>query len=91
MLLPWFAVIHLPLVLWFGIVNIADWTCPLTPLEKSYRSLAGEDEFEGGFVQNYIGPLVKLKISPRQLELLAGVAVLLWNILIYILIIYSVF
>ncbi len=89
-LMPWFAVIHLPLALWCSIVNIANWTCPLTPLEKNYRSMAGERKFEGGFVQNYIGPLVTLKISPRQLELLAGFIVLLWNIPIYILIGYFV-
>jgi hypothetical protein len=84
-LLPWFAIIHLPLALWCGVVNIANWTCPLTPLEKKYRSKAGERKFEGGFVQNYIGPFVKLKISPRKLELLIGFTVLLWNIPIYIL------
>jgi hypothetical protein len=90
-LLPWFAIIHLPLALWCGIVNIADWTCPLTPLEKIYRSMAGEGKFEGGFIQNYIGPFVKIKMSPRQLELIAGFAVFLWNIPIYILIGYFVF
>ena len=90
-LLPWFAIIHLPLAVWCSVVNIADWTCPLTPLEKAYRSEAGQEKFEGGFVQNYIGPFVKLKISPRQLELLAGFAVLVWNVPIYILIGYFVF
>jgi hypothetical protein len=90
-LMPWFAVIHLPLALWCGIVNIANWTCPLTPLEKKFRSVAGQEKFEGGFIQNYIGPFVKLKISPRQLELLAGIAVLLWNVPVYICIWYFVF
>ena len=89
--MPWFAIIHLPLALWCVIVNIADWTCPLTPLEKVYCSMAGERKFEGGFIQNYIGPLVKLKVTPRRLELLAGFAVFIWNMLIYIFIWYFVF
>jgi len=90
-LAPWFSVIHLPLAVWCGVVNIADWTCPLTPLEKIYRVMAGEGKFKGGFVQNYIGPLVRLKVSPRQLELLAGFAILVWNVPIYIFIWYFVF
>jgi len=89
--LPWFAAIHLPLALWCGVVNIAIWACPLTPLEKSYRRKAGEKQFDGGFVQNYMGPLLKLKVSPRQMELLVGLAVLVWNIPIYMLIWFFVF
>jgi hypothetical protein len=45
---------HLAAVAWgAGIVAIG-WDCPLTPLEKQFRRLAGEQGYEGGFVDRYI-------------------------------------
>jgi hypothetical protein len=45
---------HLASVAWgVGIVTIG-WECPLTPLEKHFRRLAGERGYRGGFVDHYI-------------------------------------
>ena len=33
-------------------------TCPLTPLEKSLRTSAGEAGYEGGFVEHYLVGLI---------------------------------
>lgn len=77
---PW---VHLPIVVWSSIVNLAGWTCPLTPLEKRLRIAGYGAGYEGGFVQHYIGPLVYPRGMPRQLELVAGVSVVLWNGLVY--------
>lgn len=44
-------------------VNLANWTCPLTPLEKDLRQAAGQQAFEGSWVQNCIEPLVRPLIS----------------------------
>ena len=74
--------VHLPVVLWSGVVNLASWTCPLTPLENVCRRHAGE-AFEGGFIQHYVGSLVYPKGMPRKLELIAGGSVLVVNALIY--------
>ncbi|MEX2470178.1 MAG: DUF2784 domain-containing protein, partial [Pseudohongiellaceae bacterium] len=38
---PASAWLHLPVVLWSSLVNLAHWTCPLTPLEKNLRRRAG--------------------------------------------------
>jgi hypothetical protein len=83
---PGWALVHVPVVLWSSIVNLAAWTCPLTPLEKSLRLSAGQSDYRGGFVQHYIGRLVYPKGMPRQMELVAGVSILVWNALVYALV-----
>ena len=78
--------LHIPAVLWSSIVNLAGWTCPLTPLEQGCRSRVGPS-YEGGFVQHYIGSAVYPRGMPRQLELVAGTSILFWNVLVYALLI----
>ena len=78
----WWA-LHAPAVLWSAIVNLAGWTCPLTPLEQELRRRAHVVGYEGGFVAHYIGPLVYPRGMPRRLELTAAVSITLWNGLVY--------
>ena len=80
---PAWAWLHLPVVLWSSIVNLAGWTCPLTPMENRLRVAGYGAGYEGGFVHHYIGPLVYPRGMPRQLELVAGVSILLWNGVMY--------
>lgn len=77
------AFLHVPVVIWSSVVNLADWTCPLTPLEKDLRRTAGRNGYEGRFVEHYIGPLVYPGGMPRRLELVAGVSIVAWNALVY--------
>ena len=74
---------HLPAVLWSSIVNLKGWTCPLTPVEKSLRTRAGQSGYPGGFIQHYIGRAVYPRGMPRQLELVAGISILAGNLLVY--------
>jgi len=75
--------IHLPVVVWSSVINLASWTCPLTPIENFLRQRAGRDGYQGGFVQHYVGPLVYPGGMPRRLELVAGVSIVAWNGLVY--------
>ncbi len=75
--------VHVPIVVWSSVVNLAGWTCPLTPLENRFRAAANEAGYEGGFVQHYIGSIVYPQGMPRRLELIAGVSVALWNAVLY--------
>lgn len=75
--------VHIPTVIWSSVVNLANWTCPLTPLEKSLRERAGQRAFEGGWLQNYVEPLVRPLGMPRRMELVAGVSVIVWNLIVY--------
>ena len=55
---PRLAWLHLPALAWAAAVMAFGWTCPLTPLEKRLRTLAGETPYEGGFVQRYLEPVL---------------------------------
>jgi len=80
---PGWAWIHVPIVVWSSVVNLAGWTCPLTPLENRLRAKANGAGYKGGFVQHYIGPLVYPQGMPRRFELIAGIAVVVWNAVLY--------
>lgn len=75
--------VHIPAVVWSSIVNLASWTCPLTPLERSLRERAGQQAFEGSWIRNYIEPLVRPLGMPRRMELVAGVSIVVWNAVVY--------
>jgi hypothetical protein len=75
--------LHVPVVLWSSLVNLASWTCPLTPLEKSLRAQAGQEGYSGGFVEHYVGQVVYPRGMPRRMELLAGVSIVVWNAVVY--------
>ena len=75
--------LHLPVVLWSAVVNFASWTCPLTPIEKALRTRAGLSGYAGGFIEHYVGHFVYPRGMPRQLEFVAGVSIVTWNILVY--------
>jgi hypothetical protein len=81
--LPWWTWVHAPTVIWSSAINFIGWTCPLTPLEKRLRVAGGCAGYQGGFIHHYFGPLVYPKGMPRKLELTAGVAVLIWNAIVY--------
>ena len=74
---------HVPAVVWSAVVNLAGWTCPLTPIEQAFRSRAGQLGYEGGFITHYIGPLVYPRGMPRQMELTAAASVVAWNLVVY--------
>jgi len=74
--------VHVPVVVWSSLVNLASWTCPLTPLEKYFRARCGT-AYAGGFVEHYIGSVVYPGGMPRRLELVAGVSIVAWNAVLY--------
>jgi hypothetical protein len=80
---PRWAWVHVPIVVWSSVVNLAGWTCPLTPLENRLRAAADGTGYDGGFVQHYIGALVYPQGMPRRFELIAGIAVIVWNGVLY--------
>ena len=80
---PLYAIVHVPVVLWVGLVNLARWTCPLTPLEKWLRSAAGQEPYDTTWTRRYCEPIIRPCGLPRNLELIAGVSILLWNGLLY--------
>jgi len=78
-----FAWLHIPMATWGAVVNIAAWQCPLTPMENHYRMLAGQSGYEGGFVEHYIAPLIYPEGLTSDMGLYVGLAVIVWNALVY--------
>lgn len=54
----WVALIHVPLAVWVSAAFIMGWTCPLTPLENYLRNAAGDQGYDGSFVDHYLGRLI---------------------------------
>ena len=66
--------LHVPAVAWgLGIVTVG-YECPLTPVEKYFRRLGGEERYAGGFVDRYIEDVV---YPDAYTPLLRAVAVVL--------------
>jgi hypothetical protein len=55
---PRAAYVHLPALAWGVWVEVSAAICPLTPLEKHLRELAGEPGYSGGFLAHYLGALL---------------------------------
>ncbi|HJU49947.1 MAG TPA: DUF2784 domain-containing protein [Pseudogulbenkiania sp.] len=67
---------HLPAACWALTIELSGWICPLTPLENRLRALGGVAGYHGGFVENYIVPLIYPAALNRDIQLvLAGVVV----------------
>ena len=84
----WWALLHVPIFVWGAFVNLMHWVCPLTPIEQRLRRLAGDEGYEGGFIAHYVGNVVYPDIPNEQLGMMLGVAALVWNFLVYALVLY---
>jgi hypothetical protein len=76
--------LHLPAVAWAAFVEFTATTCPLTPWENALRRRAGEAGYDGGFIEQYLLPILyPAGLTPRIQLLLGGVVVAL-NVAIYL-------
>ena len=75
--------LHLPAVVWGIWIEWAGWICPLTPLENRFRVLGAEEGYQGGFVENYLIPLLYPEQLTMKLQWLLGGLVLGINLLVY--------
>jgi hypothetical protein len=80
---PKLAYVHIPAAIWGAAIEFADWVCPLTPLERWLRRQAGDATYAGGFIENYILPLLYPSALTREIQLLLGGLVVVINVLVY--------
>lgn len=85
--IPKLAWLHLPAVVWGALIEFAGWICPLTPWEQNLRRLAGERGYSGGFVENYLLPILYPAGLTRDVQIVLGSLVLVINGLVYALIV----
>lgn len=81
--LPRLAWLHLPAVMWAGLIEISGHVCPLTPLENHLRQLSGEAGYHGGFVEHYLLPIIYPQALSREMQIGLGIAVIAINIVAY--------
>jgi len=79
----WIALLHVPAVVWGVLLEFRGWLCPLTPLEQALRVAGGEAGYSGGFVEQYILPILYPAGLDSSLQIAIGTFVIVVNILFY--------
>ncbi len=75
--------VHIPSAIWGALIEFAGWICPLTPLENKLRVLAGGVGYQGGFIENYLIPIMYPARLTTTVQLTIGAFVLLLNAFAY--------
>jgi hypothetical protein len=81
---PRVAWVHLPVVAWGVAVTVIGGVCPLTPLEKHLRALAGEVPYRGDFISHYLAAVIYPPGLTRGMQAALGVLLLVLNVAIYL-------
>ena len=80
---PRAAWLHLPAAAWGAGIVLLGGVCPLTPLEKALRSAADRATYEGGFIDEYLIPVIYPEGLTRGMQILLGVLVIAVNLALY--------
>lgn len=75
--------VHIPAAGWGVLIEFAGWFCPLTPLENRFRIKGGEAGYPGGFVEEYILPVIYPAGLTREIQIILGIFVITVNLVIY--------
>ncbi len=75
--------LHIPAVTWGALIEFAGWTCPLTPLENRLRVKGGQAGYPGGFIEEYILPVIYPAGLTREVQVILGLLVITVNLVIY--------
>ena len=68
--------VHVPAAVWGALIEFAGFICPLTPLEKAWRRAAGEQAYEGGFIEHYVTAALYPSGLTRAVQIALGLLVL---------------
>jgi Protein of Unknown function (DUF2784) len=75
--------LHLPAAVWGALIEFAGWICPLTPLENSLRRRGGEAGYPGGFIENYLTPVLYPAGLTARSQVVLGLLVVIVNAVVY--------
>jgi hypothetical protein len=79
--------IHIPAVIWGSYIELTNSICPLTYLENWFLHKANLTTYSEGFIQNYLVPIVYPMNLTKDLQIYLGIALIVLNIIVYVLII----
>jgi hypothetical protein len=80
---PRFMWLHIPAAAWGAFIELTGRLCPLTPLENRLRIAAGETGYSGGFIEEYLIPVVYPGGLTRWVQISLGVGVVVINLVFY--------
>ena len=80
---PWLAWAHVPALAWAAGTVTIGFTCPLTSLELGLRRLAGEQGYDGGYVDHYLEDVIYPERYTTVLRALAAVGVVASYVTLY--------
>ena len=75
--------LHLPAVAWAAYAEFTATVCPLTPLENALRRRAGQSGYEGGFVEQYLIPIVYPTGLTPNAQVVLGAIIVAVNVALY--------
>lgn len=75
--------VHLSSVLWGVVIQWANWTCPLTPIESYLREMGGEARYRGGFIEHYVSMILYPENLTVELRYLLGIVLIVVNLMVY--------
>jgi hypothetical protein len=74
---------HFPVLLWAVMVEWADLTCPLTPLEDFLRRRGGEAGYSDGFLEHWVAQLLYPENLTLELRYALGLVLITVNLVVY--------
>jgi hypothetical protein len=81
---PWFAICHLPAVIWGVVIELGGCVCPLTYLENHFRRLGGESGYGTTCIEHYLEPILYPMGLTAHVQLLLGMLLLSVNLAVYV-------
>jgi len=75
--------IHIPALIWGIYIELTSSICPLTYLENWFLHKANLITYSGGFIQNYLVPIVYPADLTKDLQIYLGITLIVVNIIIY--------
>jgi len=79
----WIIWFHIPAVIWGAVIEFSGRICPLTPLENWLRIKGGGDGYTGGFIEQYIIPVLYPAGLTREIQVILGIMVVIINMIVY--------
>jgi hypothetical protein len=80
---PRLAWVHLPAVVWGVMIELTGWICPLTPLENHLRRLGDGSAYSGGFIEQYLIPVIYPANLTVVTQYILGGLVIVVNLILY--------
>tara|TARA_B100001121_G_C18093787_1_gene346870 strand:+ start:80 stop:442 length:363 start_codon:yes stop_codon:yes gene_type:complete len=74
---------HIPAIIWGMYVEFTNSICPLTYLENWFLDRGGSLTYSNGFIKNYLYPIIYPEDLTASIQIYIGVTLLIFNILVY--------